>query len=180
MRLTHRRVRREVAHDFVARVHRHHEPPPGDRWCIGAFHGGTLHGVAIIGRPIARELDEDVHVEVLRVATDGTKNACSFLYGWAARGAEALGFAHIFTYILASEPGTTLKAVGWEEEPSDARARPWGCATRPRPRTRDLVGEVSKKELVEGERKTRYGRWFTSAAPPGSAPPASPLASAES
>lgn len=51
--------------------------------------------------------------EVTRLATDGTKNACSFLYSRAARAARAMGFDTIQTFILESEPGTSLRAAGW-------------------------------------------------------------------
>ena len=41
-------------------------------------------------------------VEVTRLCTDGTKNACSFLYGAAARIAKEMGYKQIQTYILES------------------------------------------------------------------------------
>jgi hypothetical protein len=49
-----------------------------------------------------------------RLCTDGTKNACSFLYSAASRAAKALGYNKIITYILASESGISLKAAGWK------------------------------------------------------------------
>lgn len=71
--------------------------------------------MAIAGRPIARLLDDGTHLEVLRVATDGTANACSLLYGAVARAGTAVGYrrADIVTYTLATEPGTSLRAAGW-------------------------------------------------------------------
>ena len=55
-------------------------------------------------------------LEVIRLVTDGTHNACSMLYGAAARAGAALGFIRIQTYILDSEPGTSLRAAGWTDE----------------------------------------------------------------
>lgn len=102
-----------VANDFVARVHRHHKPVRGHRFSIGAQIGERLVGVVIVGRPVARRTDQTQIAEVTRLATDGTKNACSFLYARAARAAESLGYREIQTFILESEPGTSLVAAGW-------------------------------------------------------------------
>jgi len=74
---------------------------------------GELVGVAIVGRPVSRYLDDGMTLEVNRLCTDGTKNACSFLYGAAWRAARAIGYTKIITYILASESGVSLKAAGW-------------------------------------------------------------------
>ena len=52
-------------------------------------------------------------LEVTRLVTDGTKNACSFLYSAAARAGKELGYKKIQTFILASEPGISLIAAGW-------------------------------------------------------------------
>ena len=70
-------------------------------------------GVAIVGRPVSRYLDNGKTLEVNRLCTTGEKNACSFLYGASARAAKALGYEKIITYILDSESGASLKAAGW-------------------------------------------------------------------
>ena len=67
----------------------------------------------MVGRPVSRYLDDGKTLEVNRLCTDGTKNACSFLYSSAWRAAKALGYTRIVTYTLESEPGTSLKASGW-------------------------------------------------------------------
>ena len=72
-----------------------------------------LCGVAIVGRPLARKINDETTVEVLRLCTDGTPNACSALYGACMRAASALGYQWIITYTLEDEPGTSLKAAGW-------------------------------------------------------------------
>lgn len=101
------------ANAFVERLHRHHKPVQGHRFSVGAERDGALCGVAIVGRPQARMTDQRNVVEVLRLCTDGTKNACSFLYSACARAAAALGYERIQTFILESEPGISLKASGW-------------------------------------------------------------------
>ena len=112
-RLSHVRIELADANAFVTAHHRHHKPVVGHRFSIGAVRDGELVGVAIVGRPVARMRDDGLTVEVTRLCTDGTKDACSFLYGACARAAFALGFKRIGTYILASEPGTSLQAAGW-------------------------------------------------------------------
>lgn len=117
------------ANGYVSDLHRHHKPVTGHRFSVGAYHDGRRCGVAIVGRPVARALDWKAVVEVLRLCTDGTKNACSFLYGAAARAAAALGYQRIGTYILATEPGTSLKAAGWTEG-HRTQGRDWNTPSR--------------------------------------------------
>jgi len=119
------------ANAFVAEHHRHHKPVVGHKFSIGAAIGGKTVGAVIVGRPVARGLDDGLTLEVTRLATDGTPNACSFLYGAAARAAFSLGFRRIGTYILASEPGTTLRAAGWRLV-GEVKGRSWTCPSRPR------------------------------------------------
>lgn len=101
------------ANAFVAKHHRHHKPVTGHKFSIGCVKDGHLVGVAIVGRPVSRYLDNGTTLEVNRLCTDGTPNACSFLYGAAWRAARALGYRKIITYILDTESGTSLRAAGW-------------------------------------------------------------------
>ncbi len=112
-KLTIERISLAEANAFVTMHHRHHKSVVGHIFSIGASLDGKIAGVAIVGRPVARMRDNGVTAEVTRLCTDGTKNACSFLYGACSRAAFALGFKRIGTYILASEPGTSLMATGW-------------------------------------------------------------------
>lgn len=102
---------------FIAEKHRHHKPVRGHRFSLAAWDGDTLIGVATVGRPVARNGGAPLEVlEVTRLCTDGTRNACSFLYSAAARVGRAMGYKRIQTYILADEPGTSLQAAGWVDE----------------------------------------------------------------
>ncbi len=116
MRLYARPLTLAKANAAVARLHRHHFPVVGHRYSIGAYDDGELVGVAIVGRPVARACDQFKIAEVSRLATNGHRNACSFLYAAAARAADAMGYESIQTYTLASEPGTSLRASGWTDE----------------------------------------------------------------
>jgi hypothetical protein len=104
------------ANAFVAELHRHHAPVCRDKFRCGAEVNGRLCGVVQIARPVARHLDNGDTCEVVRLCTDGTKGACSFLYSRAARAANALGYSKIITYILETESGASLKAAGWKFE----------------------------------------------------------------
>lgn len=109
-------VELKEANAFVELLHRHHKRIQGHRFSLGVRSAeGTLVGVAIVGRPVGGS-HQGEWVEVTRLCTDGTRNACSFLYGAAARAALALGYIRIQTYILQTEPGTSLKAAGWTYE----------------------------------------------------------------
>lgn len=101
------------ANAFVAAHHRHHKPVAGHKFSLGCVKDGQLVGVAIVGRPVSRYLDDGMTLEVNRLCSTGEKNVCSFLYGAAARAARMLGYRKIITYTLDSEPGTTLRAAGW-------------------------------------------------------------------
>jgi hypothetical protein len=68
------------AKEFIKRHHRHHSPPQGMKFCIAVNDGNKVVGVATVGRPIARMLDDGWTAEVTRCCTDGTRNACSMLY----------------------------------------------------------------------------------------------------
>jgi len=143
-RLAHVRIDLDEANAFVREHHRHHKPVVGHLFSIGAVMGDKIVGVAIVGRPVARRRDDGITAEVTRLCTDGTKNACSFLYGACARAAFALGFKRIGTYILATEPGTSLTATGWRLI-GGTPGRSWSVPSRPRVDTHPL----QKKLLFE-------------------------------
>lgn len=102
------------ANDFVAEHHRHHKPVVGHRFSLGAELDQKLCGVVIVGRPVARMTEQYRTAEVTRLCTDGTKNACSFLYSAVARVCRAMGFETIQTYTLPGEGGASLRGAGWK------------------------------------------------------------------
>lgn len=69
--------------------------------------------------------------EVVRVATDGTRNACSMLYGAAWRACRALGYRRLVTYTLPEEGGASLRAAGWRLV-GEAGGGSWSRKSRPR------------------------------------------------
>ncbi len=120
----------EACH-FIKTHHRHHRPPQGHKFSIAVAEGDKIVGVAVVGRPVARMLDNGWRVEVTRVCSDGTANVCSMLYAACWRAAKAMGYKEIITYTLASETGTSLKAAGWVRVGA-AGGGSWGSRARPR------------------------------------------------
>lgn len=118
---------------FVATWHRHHQPPVGHKFSIGVVTpDDTLVGVAIIGRPVARHLDDGMTLEVNRSATDGTQNANSALYGAAWRAAKALGYRRLVTYTQDGEGGGSLRGAGWRVVAQRPPTTGWARPSRPR------------------------------------------------
>jgi hypothetical protein len=105
----------KAANSFVAELHRHHKPVVGCKFCVSVSdEAGKVRGVAMVGRPVARMLDDGWTLEVNRCCTDGAHNACSMLYGAAWRAAKALGYRKLITYTLPEEGGASLRATGWK------------------------------------------------------------------
>ena len=122
----------DEANAFVKQHHRHHGRVVGHRFSLGvADQDGQIRGVAIIGRPVSRQLDNGLTLEITRVATDGAKDACSALYGACRRACFALGYKRLVTYTLASESGVSLKAAGYRLV-GDAGGGSWSRDGRPR------------------------------------------------
>ena len=98
---------------FVRRHHRHHRPARGCRFTLAVADADAIRGVAVVGRPVSRVLQDGTTLEVTRCCTDGTPNACSMLYGACWRAARALGYRRLVTYTLPQEGGASLRAAGW-------------------------------------------------------------------
>jgi hypothetical protein len=126
------------ANAFVEKFHRHHKPIQGCKFCVAVSDGDKVVGVAIVGRPVARLLDNGWTLEVNRCCTDGTKNACSMLYSAAWRAAKALGYMRLITYTLPEEGGASLKASNWRCLGLRGGGN-WNVKSRPRIDTDELL-----------------------------------------
>lgn len=131
---------------YVKRTHRHHKPPQGGLFAIGAADGEEVVGVVIVGRPVARMLADGWTVEVTRLATDGSRNACSMLYRAAWRAARAMGYRRLVTYTLPEEGGSSLRAAGFRLI-GTAGGGSWTTPSRPRVDTHPLQQKL-RWELV--------------------------------
>lgn len=118
---------------LVSRWHRHHKPPQGGLFAIGCAIAGSDEpcGAIIVGRPVARMLQDGWTAEVTRCVTNGQKNACSMLYRAAWRTARNMGYRHLITYLLDTEPGTSLTAAGFKCV-GQAGGGSWSVPSRPR------------------------------------------------
>jgi len=138
----------DEANGFVRQYHRHHRPVRGHKFSIAvADESGTIRGVAIVGRPVARFLDDHWTLEVTRLATDGCPNAGSALYAAAWRATKALGYRRLITYTLSTESGASLRGAGWRCV-GMAGGGTWNRRNRPRvdkhPLQEKLRWEVSE------------------------------------
>lgn len=102
--------------DFVRSFHRHNKPPQGGLFAVGCSDGERLVGVAIVGRPIARRLQDGRTAEVTRccVIDEAPKGSCSFLYSRCWQAAKGLGWSKLITYTLQVESGASLRGAGWK------------------------------------------------------------------
>lgn len=133
------------AAEYVNMYHRHHNASIGCKFCISVKdNNGYVHGVAICGRPVSRNLDDGTVLEINRVCTDGTKNACSILYGACCRIAKNMGYEKVITYTLKSENGASLKASNFTCE-GEAGGTHW-------------TGKRNKGQNIPPEMKIRWGK----------------------
>ena len=134
----------KLANEFVLANHRHNKPVTGHKFSIGLFDDDKLIGVAICGRPVARMADDGLTLEILRVCTDGTRNANSMLYGRVKKIAQVMGYKKLLTYTLTEESGSSLRAVGAQK---DGIVKPRDCSREKRKRERNSQ-DVYKKEKI--------------------------------
>ena len=128
----------EEANAYVSAFHRHHKPMQGCKFCLAVSDGDKVVGVAIVGRPVARLLDNGWTLEVNRCCTDGTKNACSMLYSSAWKATKALGYKRLITYTLPEEGGASLRASNWKCLGLKGGGN-WNVKSRPRIDTDELL-----------------------------------------
>ena len=130
----------DEANAFVEQHHRHHKPVPGAKFCVAVSQEDEVRGVAIIGRPVSRVLDDGWTLEVNRCCTDGTRNACSMLYATAWKAAKAMGYTSLITYTLESEGGSSLRGAGWRcvGKATTRIGQGWNVKSRPRVDTHPL------------------------------------------
>ncbi len=138
------------ARAFVAEYHRHNKPPLGGLFAIGLADADELIGVAVVGRPVARMLQNGTTAEVTRVCIKepAPKNANSMLYGACWRAWRAMGGERLVTYTLASESGASLRASGWRDVGRLHRTSGWSCPSR----------EREALPLTDGVDKVRWER----------------------
>jgi hypothetical protein len=139
---------------FIRLHHRHHPAPRGWKFGVAAARDGEVVGVVMVGRPVARLLDDGSTLEVTRLCTieeASAKNAASLLYSVAWRAARALGYHRLITYTLCEEAGVSLRAAGWRPI-RQTRGGTWSRPSRPRATTSPTGSKVLWEAPVGGER----------------------------
>ena len=127
-------ITRAAAQTFIAQHHRHHKPSVGDVFRVALALDDELVAVAMVGRPVARALDDGTTVEVTRLCVldrPDAKHAASALYARCWRVARELGYTRLLTYTLADETGVSLVAAGWKPL-YVVRGRGWDTPSRRR------------------------------------------------
>lgn len=147
MPLTLQPITQREANAYVAEHHRHHKPVAGAIVCVAVSEGDQVRGVAIVGRPVARMLDDGWTAEVLRCCTDGARNACSMLYGASWRAVRALGYRKLVTYTLPEEGGASLRAAGWKCI-GQAGGGTWSRKGRPRVDTHPTQAKLRWEQVA--------------------------------
>lgn len=146
----------KLANEYVANNHRHHDKVQGHKFSLSVWEDDRLCGVAIVGHPQSRMIDNDSTLEVLRLCTDGTYNACSILYSRCARVGKDMGYKKIITYILESENGASLKASGWYCEEERCGGYRWGGQREKERHQYEQMTMFMSKRLPPKELKQRW------------------------
>jgi len=142
---------------FVDLHHRHHHAPQGGKFAIGLSGDNEVVGVAIVGRPVARMLDNGFTAEITRLCVlEGHHNACSMLYAACWRASRAMGYKRLITYILQSENGGSLLASNFRLVGS-AGGGSWNCPSRPRVDTHPLEQKKLFEVRLEVENALPHG-----------------------
>jgi len=127
---------------FCRTVHRRLKYLQGGMWAVAIYDSSGIRGVAVVGRPNARMLDNGLRLQVLRVAVvDNTPNGCSMLYGACSRAARAMGASDLLTYIHDDETGVSLRAAGWIEDAFQSSGGEWTRDSRQRRAAIDAGGK---------------------------------------
>lgn len=133
------------AFEFIQKNHRHHKKPVGSIFQIAAWDEKIV-GVAVVGRPVARRLQDGYTAEVTRLCTDGTPNACSLLYAACWRAVKELGYTRLITYILDTETGASLRGAGFREVGKRGGGS-WSVPSRPRTDKHPIQGKILFEKL---------------------------------
>ncbi len=142
------------ANDFVEAFHRHNGRTSRDagRFAIAAIVNGTIVGVAIVGRPLARLLDDGLTAEVTRTCTneEAPRGCVSKLYSHCWRAWRAMGGLRMITYTLQDESGASLRGAGWSIK-ADIAERTAGWESR-----KDSLHITREWQPIYGQKKFRW------------------------
>lgn len=154
-------ISQKKAKAFIDDFHRHHTASVRDIFRVAArlSDEDEIIGVAQVGRPVSCYLDDGYTLEITRLCTNGDKDACSYLYSKCARIAKEMGYRKIITYILESEPGTSLKASGFYLDQDEVGGGSWDGSQRGKSRTaNEQMSMFPKKQKYPICKKQRWAK----------------------
>ena len=129
------------ARAYVEQKHRHHRAPQGGIFAVAVAAGDDIQGVAIVGRPVARNASDGWTAEVTRLCTDGARNAPSKLYRAAWRAARGMGYRRLITYTMPEEGGASLRGAGFRLI-GECGGGSWSRKERPRVDTHPMQAKL--------------------------------------
>jgi len=159
MALHHIRLKLDEAQAYVRRYHRHSDPLKRHKFSIGAmpypldihmrvgakmgipvaYGSGApfLYGVLTVDTPSSHEWSRyRDYAEIRRiVTTTDTPNVSSFLIGKAKQACLAMGYRRLITYTRINEPGTSLRASGFDIFSMKGTLLTWDCFLGEKPKT---------------------------------------------
>ena len=124
----------KTANMVVACWHRHSTPITQKVLCaVRIVLAAETVGVAILGLPVSRILDDGLAVEIRRVCVRDAapRNSCSMLYGALCRAGKAIGYVTAYTYTTDDEDAASVRAAGFERDGERVAAN-WDTPSRPR------------------------------------------------
>jgi len=142
------------ANSFVSINHRHSKIVRSHKFSIGLCSkiDDNLVGVAIVGRPISRWLDDGLTLEINRLCVlEKTKNICSMIYGRVSKIAKLLGYNLIITYTLEKEKGVSLIASGFTNDKLSQYNNGWI-------KRNGLQLRLDGREMIPRDNKKRWFR----------------------
>lgn len=152
------------ANAFVTTHHRHNKKVTGHRFSVGLFYryplgffADTMIGCVIVGRPVARGLDQVTAVEVTRccVSPGSPKGACSMLYRAAWRAWKEMGGTDLYTYTLTKESGASLRGAGFELDAVLQPRAEAGWTNREGREAQAVVGEAKYRWRISVKKETQ-------------------------
>ena len=154
-----------VAQVFIHHFHRHSRPPPSWKFGLELWDRYGIIGVATVGRPVSRHMDDGYTLELTRVALMDRlpKNSASMLIGRCARVAKDQGYTRLISYTLDHEHGTSYKASGFQDEGIQTSNGKWSRRKNPYPdvkesSNRDHWDEL-EAEALEMHNEEPIRRW---------------------
>lgn len=141
------------ANIFISKHHRHSKVMRSHKFSIALLSKSNddIVGVAVVGRPVSRWLDDGKTAEINRLCVlENKKNICSMIYGRVSKICKLMGYTSVITYTLAKEPGISLIASGFTNDKLSKYNQGWNLRNGIQLRLdgREMINSSDKKRWV--------------------------------